>query len=94
VTGIKITGDTDVVIAPADTALDVGDLIEVSISHSITIDGAETWVKLGTSSHVREGESPSHAVKRVSDFTNTKLITVITQGAVSAVTTLAPTVIN
>lgn len=58
-------------------ALSPGDWIEISVSHQVRIDREESWIKLGANTKVREDETASEAVSRLSTFINNKVIDVI-----------------
>lgn len=59
------------IISRGPESLEVGDVIEYSITEEVSPGpGKKAWVKFGTSSSVRDGETTSAAVERVTNFVN------------------------
>lgn len=53
--------------------LDTGDLIEYSVSAQIRTGGAEMWLKMGASTTVRESESATKAMQRLTTWVEDQL---------------------
>lgn len=61
-------------IPPASEDLDPGDRITWSVTHQITVNGDNSWVKFEATSRRRDNETTEQAKQRLLTFVNTSVI--------------------
>ena len=63
------------------SALRPGDRIEYGVTHELTVDEGQAWVRYGISSTLSEGESADEANARVVGFVNAVVMAAATEVA-------------
>lgn len=60
-------------LVPEEESLAAGDTIEYGLTVEVSTGAGKAWVKFGTTSAVREGETTRLARKRITDFVNSEI---------------------